>query len=196
MARETKKVRVDLKEFMAHGVLGPVRLGMTRRELLVALGKPDDFHSDHRILRKKTLDNSSIWMYGDFEFFFQLFLPSEGRKRKDGWDCPLDLIHVDDRGWSGVCRGQPPSGGKRILVDPWVIRQGMTRRSFQMALRKEGIPFELIDWPLRDETVRLWVGPGVIAIFSTCREVPEFRGLSSLSFSRKPHPWDLRRKRK
>src|SRR4051812_19246412 len=106
---------VSLKDFLATGSFGPITLGMTRRRVTRVLGKPDQMAND-------TGGCASIWKYGDIEMIF------------GGKGLTLNLI--DFHAFEGF-----PSGGRRIRLDPWILREGLSRRTFQVAMRSAGIPF-------------------------------------------------------
>jgi hypothetical protein len=61
----SQSVTVQLEEFLRTGEFGPVRLGMTRDDLVRTLGEPADLGGASR-----SQPRPPIWRYGDVEFHF------------------------------------------------------------------------------------------------------------------------------
>jgi len=133
-------MNVSLKEFIETGRFGPVHLGMNRAQVERSLGAPDDVGWGSRKHRQP-----AIWKYGDVEFHF-------GREGD-----ALFLIHLDEF--------DVPSGGKFVGLDPWVIRGSLTLLEAEKYLTRNGIDYEVADYPLEDDALCIKTGAGVKLIF-------------------------------
>jgi hypothetical protein len=112
-------IDASLLEFAKTGQLGPLHAGMTRDELAQQLGLPETWSAPSR------REHASIWKYGDVEFHFQ------GHR--------VFLIFCD--------HGSLTSGGATLRLDPWIIRVGMDRSSFECELSRIGIEFDVREPP-------------------------------------------------
>jgi hypothetical protein len=107
---------VNLRDFARDGALGPICLGMTRDRVRDLIGPPDAWMGDGPV------ETSLIWKYGDVELHF------------GGGD--IWLIHFDDG-------RQTWSGNQQLLIDPWILQQGLRLSSLENALRGAEISFEV-----------------------------------------------------
>jgi hypothetical protein len=99
---------ICLREYLATGVLGPVRLGCSRYAVVEHFGKPDTWFG------REPWQQSMIWRYGDLELHFGSTM-----------DDRLWRIFSDHLDWSR------PSAG--INVDPWILRAEL---SIEVALKR------------------------------------------------------------
>jgi hypothetical protein len=127
-------ITASLEEFARSGRLGPIALGLTRREVSETLGSPTNW------LNGKPVGQSAIWKYGDVEVYFD----DEDR---------VHLIHFD---WFKV-----PAGGPTLQLSPWVIRQGLPLNELEGALRTAGIPFDTHPDKSNPECVTVVTSAGV-----------------------------------
>jgi len=104
-------------DFLITGKLGPVELGMRRNHLLDRLGEPDMMSSPPPKSR-----TPGIWKYGDVEFHFTSGRAHEGT---------IALIYLE--------HFKTPTGGKRLRLDPWVLRGAMSQAKVIKALDDEEI---------------------------------------------------------
>ena len=147
-------VDVSLKELIESGHFGPLRLGMSRKQIEGFLGAPDDWSAGPR-----KFSRASILKYGDVEFHF------------DPRDGSLWLIHLE--------QFDAPSGGKSVNLDPWVIRPSLTLSEMEERLSHSGIRYQVTDQADWDEYKCVVADAGVKLIF----EGEEWR-LRALSHSR------------
>ena len=126
---------VFLRDFLARGVVPEAPFGCDRQHLESAFGPPEATGGTSRKYRQPI-----IWKYGDIEFSFS---------RETGG---MDLIHID--GFSNAdCS---PQGWGGLTVDPWIVRQGLSRRAFCHALDHAGLSYSVRSEPgLRQEIVDL-----------------------------------------
>ena len=109
-------IEVSLKHFVETGRFGTVALGQSRAQVRAALGEPDDLGGTSRKHREP-----AIWKYGGFELHF----PPSGDS--------LELIHVD--------HFDLPSGGRNVVVEPWIIRGDLPQDALERELKKLGLAF-------------------------------------------------------
>lgn len=132
------KVSVSMQEFLRTGELGPVRLGISRRQLRGHLGEPEDWGPTPRAKH-----NAGIWKYGDIEFHFN--------------GDTLWLIFADDV--------EKLHGGRAIDLDPWVLNGEVLVGQVLEELKEAHISCQRIPWMLDDATERFLVGAGVKLLF-------------------------------
>ena len=132
------KVSVSMQGFLRTGEFGPVRLGISRRQLRGHLGEPEDWGP-----APKAKHNAGIWKYGEIEFHFN--------------GDTLWLIFAD-----GV---EELSGGGAIDLDPWVLNGGALEEQVLEALAAADISCQRTPWPHEDATERFRVGAGVELLF-------------------------------
>jgi hypothetical protein len=109
-------VTISLEQFVRTGILGPVRLGMTREQLRQILGDPAATGGTSRKYRVP-----SILKYGDLEFLFE----PNGHS--------LRTIYMD--GFT------VPRGGRSLDLDPWIVVGGMAIGTMEYALAAADIGF-------------------------------------------------------
>ena len=134
------KVSVSMQDFLRTGEFGPVRLGISRRQLRGHLGEPEDWGPAPRAKH-----NAAIWKYGDIEFHFHF--------REDS----LVGIFAD-----GV---EELRGGGAIDLDPWVLNGAALEEQVLKDLAAVNIACERIPWAHEDATERFRVGAGVELLF-------------------------------
>lgn len=100
---------ISLREFVATGRFGPLTPECTPAALEAVFGPPEAKGGTSR-----KYSDPVIWKYGDLEFCFD---------RQVG---TLSLIHVDR--FSGA--DASPRGWEGLVVDPWIIREGLSLASF------------------------------------------------------------------
>jgi len=132
------KVSVSMQDFLRTGEFGPVRLGISRRQLRDHLGEPENWGPAPRAKH-----NASIWKYGDIEFHFN--------------GDTLWLIFADDV--------ENLHGGRAIDLDPWVLDGGALEEQVLKDLAAADISYQRIPWTLDDATERFLVGAGVELLF-------------------------------
>ena len=127
-----------MQDFLQTGEFGPIRLGLSRRQLRSRLGEPEAWGPAPRAKH-----NAGIWKYGDVEFHFNGDM--------------LWLIFAD--------HVTTLKGGRAIDLDPWVLNGNATINQALSDLEESHIPFQRIDWKFDDTTERFRVGVGVELIF-------------------------------
>jgi hypothetical protein len=76
------KFKVDMRDFLRTGNFGPIRLGMTRKQVEHLLGKPQGWGGRFpwqtgQLEKDRSYNDCPVWIYDDMEFHFgeqQLFL--------------------------------------------------------------------------------------------------------------------------
>ena len=119
-----KPVHIHFKDLLLDGKLGPVKFGMSPEEVEALLGKSREWHqSGEGIL---------LCAYGWYFFTFLNFLPdSQGRYA-------LVQIHCDDlkeSAWLNMDHAH-------LKVDPWILRQGMTKAELKAELDQQNIAYK------------------------------------------------------
>lgn len=109
-------VYISLQDFLRTGILGPVRLGMSRAQVRDVLGDPEHTGGISRKQRMPT-----ILKYGDLEF---LYRPGEDH---------LQAIHMD--GFA------IPKGSASMSLDPWILVGGLALEDAEKALDEAAIKF-------------------------------------------------------
>lgn len=110
-------VRLSLEDWLVYGDLGPLRIGATQAELLASVGPPDGASCPEGGV-------DMVWKYGDLELLFCA----------DEVSCRVFCVEL--HAFAGV-----PSGGPRILVDPWLVRSELPREQMLHALRNRGVAY-------------------------------------------------------
>ena len=137
------QVKASMLEFARTGQLGPLRCGMSRDELLAAVGPPSDWMLDTVDRIKSRMETSGIWWYGDVEFHFD-----------------------EDRVWMIFSDHSPlTDGGKTLLIDPWIIRAELPRLKFEAELTLRGIEFKTVTYPYAPDEVRVVTSHGAEFLF-------------------------------
>lgn len=127
-------ITASLEEFARSGRLGPIGIGLTRREVSDTLGPPTNW------LNGKPIGQSALWKYGDVEVYF-------------GGEDRVHLIHFD---WFKI-----PVGGPTLQLSPWVIRQRLPLEELEGALRAGGIAFDTHPDESNPECVKVVTSAGV-----------------------------------
>jgi hypothetical protein len=157
-------IRASLKELVTDGRLGPIRLGIARRQIAELLGEPDQ-HSLNSHARHRKRFPPAIWKYGDIELHFAH--PTD----------QLYLIFLE--------RFTVPSGGAKLQLDPWIIQQSLTVDRLEQALERNHIPIDRARKAYDDpDTLRLRAGVGVEFLFTTTGRADRSpAGLTAASYS-------------
>lgn len=134
------KVNVSMQDFLRTGEFGPVRLGLSRRQLRGLLGEPEDWG-----VFPRAKHNATIWKYGDIEFHFHF--------REDA------LVGVFADGVEEL------RGGGAIDLDPWVLNGHALVEQVLGELAAANISCQRIPWTHDDATERFLVGAGVELLF-------------------------------
>jgi hypothetical protein len=149
---------VSLRDFFACGRFGFISLGVDHRAIENAFGPPEDADTDS-VRRRRA---PAIMKYGDVEFHL---LPDKG----------LWLVHIDR--FSGP--GRIPIGWEGCQIDPWVIKEGMSRGELEQELERAALAYVLKPRPeLHQE--RLVLSSGVQIGFALNEDEPH--GLEFVSF--------------
>lgn len=134
------KVSVSMRDFLRTGEFGPVRLGISRRQLRGHFGEPEDW-----VPAPRAKHNAGIWKYGDIEFHFHF--------RED----TLVRIFAD--------AVEELRGGRAIELDPWVFNGAASTKQVLESLAAAHIPYERVLWAHEDATERCRAGAGVELLF-------------------------------
>jgi hypothetical protein len=116
---------ISLKDFALTGNFGPVRIGMSKNEVIQLLGRPSG---------EATLNAGHVDVqYGNYEFFFDRgnVLYAIQNDRCD----PKFPKMVEFR-------------NRRFKIDPWVLRAPLTHTLTRVGgqLEREGIPHSIVDY--------------------------------------------------
>jgi hypothetical protein len=103
-------IRVSLEAWLTRGDLGPFRVGVTKAELLRVVGHPD-------LAGCADGGEDAVWKYGDIELLFDV-----GR-------APAVVWCVEMHAFDGA-----PEGGRRVRVDPWIVRSELPLATMLAAL--------------------------------------------------------------
>lgn len=128
-------VSVNTSEFLTHGKIGVIVLGMNANTVKEVLGEPDNVGGESRKYKWP-----NIWLYGDFQLIF------------DKVERKLNMIVVEFD-----CGNEPISGGHAFKLTPVFIRKGLSTEDIMTFLSSEGIDFQEVK-PLEEGTSRLKVG--------------------------------------
>lgn len=121
-------IAIDLLDFVREGTLGPVRSGQSRAEVEQIFGAPDTLGGSSRKHRTPL-----IWKYGDVEIHFE-------QKVDRVTGIYLDAFDI-------------PSGGRAIIIDPWIMHSGLERQTLQKELKDLGVDCRSIDTSWSNGTV-------------------------------------------
>ena len=133
-------INISMKELVATGYFGPVRLCMSRAQVESLLGHPDDWGG-----RSLEYSKATILKYGDVELHF------------DPIQYHLVLIHMDDF--------DVPSGRRLINLDAWIIRQSLKVSEAEEYLSRSGIDYEVMQAEYEDDATLILAGVGVKLLF-------------------------------
>lgn len=119
-------LRLSLKDWIVKGALGPLRVGATQAELLTSVGHPDQAGCPDEGI-------DTVWKYGDIELLFSPHGPSapSGSVRR-----PYRVFCVEMHAFDGV-----PTGGRKIRLDPWIVRSELPREQMLRALDRLGVAY-------------------------------------------------------
>jgi hypothetical protein len=126
-------IKVSMLEFIRTGEFGSLRLGSTRGEVKALLGDPPDWVADD------PKASSRIWRFGDIEFYFS--------------DDTLVMIFTDHDNRS--------TGTDALVIDPWILREGLMRKEFEEGLTREGIAFASTQWDIDPSQFHVKMDSGV-----------------------------------
>ncbi len=158
------RTSVSLKDFIQTGEFGPIKLDMTRDEVITILGEPDDFSVNSNSKRRRRL-KPAIIKYGDIEFYFT-----------DETD-QLKMIYSD--------HVSEFRGGSRISLDSWIIRGSAPRKEIEKTLGEIGVNFvDVKPWDPTTSQIRL--DSGVELVFNE----EEYNPLGLYSFCLKDDDTD------
>lgn len=156
-------VTISLKDFVQTGRFGSVALGQSRAHVRSFLGEPDDLGGTSRKHRKP-----AIWKYGSFEFSF----PPPGDS--------LTLIHAD--------HFDIPSGGRNVIVDPWIIRGDLPQDDLERELGKAGFAYQVREEAYREALLIETVSGVQFGYHLGAGEAPPATALQFISLSRQESP--------
>ena len=114
---------VSLRDFLGCGRFGFISLGVDHRAIENTFGRPENGDADS-VKRRRAL---AIMKYGDVEFHVE---PDTGLT----W-----LIHIDR--FSGP--GRVPVGWGGCQIDPWIIKEGMSRAGLERELERAALRYVL-----------------------------------------------------
>ena len=114
-------IPISLEDFLRNGAFGPIQLGLARAQVRALFGRPQ--------YTSTIMDNHGrpiMWKYGDIELIFD----------------------PDEKGLIGVNLEMPtlaaPSGWRRIVLDPWVLRAGVPPEEIERALQGADISYKYL----------------------------------------------------
>lgn len=119
---------LSLRDWIVTGKFGPLAIGATQAELVRAVGRPDQAGCPDRGV-------DMVWKYGDIELLFE---PYAGTGR---------VWCVEMHAFDGA-----PVGGRRIRLDPWIVKDGLPLTELRRALDAAGVVTREASLP-QDETV-------------------------------------------
>ena len=126
-------IKVSMLEFIKTGEFGPLCLGATRDEVKALLGDPPVW------VAEESRDSSRIWRFGDVEFYFA--------------DDTLVMIFTDHDDRS--------KGTDALVIDPWIVREGLMRKQFEKELTREGVAFASAQWNIDPSQFHVKIDSGV-----------------------------------
>src|SRR6185312_12274771 len=156
----TLSVRVSLKDFATTGDFGPVKPGFTAVSLEAIFGKPEATGGTSRRHRRP-----AIWKYGDIEFTFA---------RPHGELCLVHLDRFSDPDGS-------PEGWGELVIEPWVIKEGLPRDSFIATIEEAGLKYTVRREPQYNQDVVVFASGVEIAFICQPEEYSPPVGLAWLS---------------
>jgi len=144
------RAKINLLESMRTGEFGPLRLGMTRQQLLKIIGEPDC-----RPEPANRDDAPNIWVYDPIELYFDA---GSGER--------LEAIFVDHL--------EEMSGCRHFEIDPWILEKGLPLEQAEFRLDQEELDYTVAPcaWNSGD-AVEVTLGSGVKLSFLLRREYEE-----------------------
>ncbi len=124
-------------ELARTGDFGPLRAGVTRKELRELLGDPPLWGT------QQTVDRADIWRYGDIECHFG--------------NSAVSFIFSDHENLT--------DGGSTLKIDPWVIRRGLPRTELEILLEKQGVCFTVARFQYDVAQCHITTDSGVVFSF-------------------------------
>lgn len=133
-------IHTSMMDIMSAGELGLRCHGVDHDGLRELVGPPSSWGT------QKTPEKAEIWRFGNVEFHFS------------SWKVYLIFSDHDDL----------TDGGEFLHIDPWIVRRGLERETFQAALVRAGIAFETIapDYDPSQRLVR--TQSGAVFTFNEC----------------------------
>lgn len=110
-------IRVSLRDWIVKGELGPFRVGASKAELIRVVGHPDQAGCPED-------GEDQVWKYGDLELLFT------------GPAHPFAVYCVEMHAFAGV-----PSGGRKLRLDPWIVRSELPLVDMRRALDGLGVTY-------------------------------------------------------
>lgn len=110
-------VRVSLRDWIVKGELGPFRVGASKADLIRIVGHPDQAGCPDD-------GEDQVWKYGDLELLFT------GRSH------PFTVYCVEMHAFADV-----PSGGRKLRIDPWIVRSELPLADMRRALAQHGVAY-------------------------------------------------------
>ena len=153
-------MRVSLKDFATTGDFCPVKADFTAVRLEGVFGEPEATGGTSRRHRHPV-----IWKYGDVEFHFA---------RPHGELC---LVHLDR--FSGP-NGRPEGWGA-LVIDPWVIREGLPLDTFIAAVEEAGLKCTVRHEPQYNQNVVVLASRVEVGFLCQAEEYSPPVGLAWLS---------------
>jgi hypothetical protein len=147
---------LDLREFVATGRFFGFDSHTTRDDVIAVLGNPDDTGGV-----TKRQPRGICCVYGGIELHFG---PQDT-------DC-LSLLHFDDP-------NLPPAGSESLMIDPWVLTDGLLLDSLSAACKECRIDISHVC----DVPVRLYRASSGVDFFFYDPHDPDRTGLSAVSLS-------------
>ena len=131
-------IKINIADFFRTGRFGPIKLGMTRKEIIAQLGEPDQYGCPG----EKGFMKAGIWLYGDIEF------------------------HIDERQrlWLIWCDHIPFPGtrSKRVDLDAWFFsrKRAIPKKTVLDELNRSHIPYTLIKLEEKEPGGEIMMYPG------------------------------------
>ena len=127
---------ISMRDFIFWGVLGPVRLGMSRQQVEAALGPPHVTNLAVRAAR-----HPEIWCYAGVQLWFE---EQPNVLERIGADYFPDISYVDTSGtdWS--------------LIDHWILRGDLALEEAEAALREVGLSYTKSEEDVEDGVTLLF----------------------------------------
>jgi hypothetical protein len=149
-----------LRDFLATGVVAGVPFGCDRQQLEAVAGEPEATGGVSRKHRQPV-----IWKYGDVELRFS---------RVSGG---LDMIHID----RFSSNEGAPQGWGGLRVDPWVIRERMSRDELLQALDGAGLAYTLRPKPEWNQEIVVTQAGVKVGLVCQPDQFSDFIGLAYLT---------------
>lgn len=110
-------IHLSMRDWIVAGELGPFRVGATKAELIGVVGHPDQAGCPDD-------GEDAVWKYGDLELLF------------DATSRPFRVSCVEMHAFDGA-----PSGGRKLRLDPWIVRSELPLADMRRALDALGVPY-------------------------------------------------------